>query len=329
MDKSGRLVRACFMVGLLATSGISSSDASVSQEELKRFTFTEYHMGIDARLVLYAKSQDLAERSARAAFDRIAALDTIMSDYRKDSELMKLCDRAGDGPIGVSKDLFRVLERAQLVSEQSNGAFDVTVGPLVAIWRQARRTAKLPSVTALHAARQLVNWRLMILDPDRRTVALQKPGMRLDLGGIAKGYAADEAQAVLKRFGIDRALVEMGGDIVVSGSPPSQNGWTIRVANAGKDKGPVDLQFTNCGVSTSGDTEQFTIIGGVQYSHVVDPRTGYALTNRVQSTVVSRTGFTTDPLSTALTVLSSRERPSFLKHYPRLRYYIKTLERPQ
>src|SRR5262249_17738235 len=155
-------------------------------------------------------------------------------------------------------DLFRVLQRAQEVAQRSGGAFDVTVGPLVALWRQARKTAVLPDPAALERARRLVGWKKLRLDERARTAQLTVRGMQLDLGGIAKGYADDEAQRVLKQHGITRALVELGGDIVVSGPPPGTEGWTIRVPNAGDEDGPAGapraLRFADRAISTSGDT---------------------------------------------------------------------------
>src|SRR5687768_16490473 len=141
MDKAKRLL---LIIGCLLMWGVSSSDASLRPEELIRFTFTEYHMGIDARVVVYAKDQTTAEKACRAAFDRVAALDTIMSDYRRDSELNQLCAKAGGSAVAVSGDLYKVLRRAEEVSKRSDGAFDVTVGPLIALWRAARRTGVLP-----------------------------------------------------------------------------------------------------------------------------------------------------------------------------------------
>lgn len=278
-------------------------------------------MGIDARIVVYAKDQTTAENACSAAFKRIAELDTIMSDYRVDSELNNLCAKPFGKPVSVSRDLFVVLRRAEEVSRRSEGAFDVTVGPLIKIWRKARKTGVLPLAPEVEAARQLVGWQNVVLDSRARTVTFKIPGIKLDLGGIAKGYADDQAQIVLKKCGIDRALIEMGGDIVVTGPPPGTKGWKIQVPNAG-----ADMLFSHCAISTSGDTEQFTVIGGVQYSHVVDPRTGWALTNRVQSTIIARDGLTTDPLSTALTVLGDEDRARFLKWYPKTKSFMKSLK---
>ncbi len=279
-------------------------------------------MGIDARIEVYAKDRAAAESACGEAFERIAALDSIMSDYRKDSELMQLCAKAGGPPVIVSADLFRVFVKAQEMSRRSGGTFDITVGPLVQLWRKARKSAKMPLPAEIAAARRLAGWRKLTLDPGSRSVRLAVPGMKLDLGGIAKGYADDEAQAVLRRHGITRALIEMGGDIVVTGPPPGQSGWNIRIPNADRGKGPKDYRLANCAISTSGDTEQFVIIGGRRYSHVVDPRTGMALSSRVQATVIARDGLTSDPLSKPLTFLGPRARARLLRLYPGSREFI-------
>lgn len=282
-------------------------------------------MGVDARLVVYAPDLPAAERACEAAFSRIAALDTIMSDYRRGSELNRLCARAGGAPVPVSPELYRVLERAGEISRQSGGAFDPTAGPLIALWRAARKNGRLPDQKELDRARRLVGWGKVRLDPSARTVRLALPGMKLDLGGIAKGHAADEAQRVLRAHGVDRALVQLGGDLVVSGAPPGTDGWRVRVPNADEGAGPRDLAFVHRAVSTSGDTEQFAVIGGRRYSHVVDPRTGRALTNRVQVTVTAADGLTADPVSTAVSVLGEEEGHRLLRRYPGCEAFIRVL----
>ncbi len=306
----------------------SLSFSIAAPQGLTRFTYTEYHMGIDARLVVYARNQADAEKACIAAFARIAELDSIMSDYRRDSELMRLCEKFGGPPIRVSTDLFVVLLRAQVVSRQSGGAFDITVGPLVALWRKARKSGVLPDPAEIERARKLVGWRKVKVDEHFRTVRLTTSGMKLDLGGIAKGYAGDEAQKVLRKHGITRALVEMGGDIVVSGPPPETEGWTIRAPNAGTDQTQADLRVKECAISTSGDTEQFVVIGGKRYSHIVDPRTGWALTNRVQVTLIAPNGLTSDPLTKAVIMLCEKERNKLLRAYPGVKAYVRVLPGP-
>ncbi len=282
-------------------------------------------MGVDARLVVYAPDKPTAENACAAAFKRIAALDSIMSDYRRDSELMRLCARAGGPPVRVSPDLFTVLERAQQVAERTGGAFDVTAGPLIRLWRAARKAAVLPKPDELRRARSLVGWRKLRLDPRARTAQLTVRGMQLDLGGIAKGYAADAAQSVLREYGVTSALVELGGDIVVSGPPPGTDGWTIRVPNAEQGTEAGGMRFAGCAISSSGDTEQSTVIGGKRYSHVVDPRTGQALTSRVQVTLTAPDGLTSDPLSTALTVMGGRSYRKLLDEYPGTQAFVRVL----
>lgn len=318
-----KLVAILIFMGCSLASNHTVANAVPPKAALSRFTFVQYHMGVDARLVVYAKDKTSAETACIAAFARIATLDGIMSDYRKDSELMKLCDKAGSAPVHVSPDLFKVLKRGKEVSRLSNGAFDMTVGPLVALWRQSRKTTTLPDPVRLSAALKLVGWKKVILNDRSQTVKLISPGMKLDLGGIAKGYACDEAQKVLRKHGITKALVEMGGDIVVTDPPPGKKGWVIRVPNAEKGASHVEMPFANKAVSSSGDTEQFVEIDGVRYSHVVDPRTGKALTNRVQVTVIAPNGLTSDPLTKTLCVLPKREGMKVVRHYRGTKAYVR------
>jgi thiamine biosynthesis lipoprotein len=290
---------------------------------LTRFQYTQLHMGMQVRMVVYAPDEATAERACEAAFARFAELDDIMSDYRASSELMRLCAQAGGPPVKVSRDLFTVLRRAREVAQRSGGAFDVTIGPVVALWRRARKTRVFPAADELEGVRALVGWEKVRLDPKNRTVQLLVPGMKLDLGGIGKGYADDCAQAVLKRHGVTRALVEAGGDIVVSGPPPGRDGWQIEVANAGTESKTRILSFANCAVSTSGDTEQYVEFDGKRYSHIVDPRTGLGLTDRIAVTIVARDGLTSDSLSTAISVLGEEKGRALLKSYSGATAYIR------
>jgi thiamine biosynthesis lipoprotein len=262
-------------------------------------------MGTRFKIILYAPDEPTANRAAKAAFARIADLDGIMSDYRSTSELMTLCQKSGGEPVHVNDDLFRVLSRAQEVSKLSDGAFDVTVGPVVRLWRRARRTHELPDVKELEQARQLVGYKNVRLDDKNQTVQLVKAGMRLDLGGIGKGYAADAALAILKEHAVTRALVAAGGDIAVSGPPPQEEGWTIGIAPLRNPDAKPDryLILHDAAVSTSSDAEQYFDIGGKRYSHIVDPRTGMGLVNRLSVTVVAPKGLIADPLTKVVSVL--------------------------
>jgi thiamine biosynthesis lipoprotein len=265
-------------------------------------------MGSEFKVVLYTSDETIARSASRAAFARIGALDRALSDYQPESELMQLCGRAGGPPVPVSADLFEVLDRAQTMYRRSEGAFDVTVGPVVRLWRRARRDRKMPDAELLGRARALVGGDDVRLDPKARTVELSKPGMKLDLGGIAKGYACGEAIAVLRQNGVRSALVAGSGDIVVSGPPPGAPGWTIGIGPLEAPTAPPRqfLRLTDAAVSTAGDAERFVEIDGRRYSHIVDPRTGRGVVDRASVTVVARDGATADSLDTAAYVLGPR-----------------------
>jgi thiamine biosynthesis lipoprotein len=279
-------------------------------------------MGVQVRLLVYAPSEVAAERACTAAYARVAALEDVFSDYRPTSELMRLCAKAGGVPVRVSDELLFVLQRAQELSKRSDGAFDVTVGPYVQLWREARKTGKLPSPEALAAARDKIGWRLVRVHPDRKTVRLAAAGMKLDPGGIAKGYAGDEAIRVLREHGINSALFEAGGDIVVSDAPPGERGWKIELP----ENAPAEqrtLTLFRAAVSTSGDTEQFVEIDGMRYSHVVDPRTGIGLSDRVAATVIAKDGITSDSLSTAACVLGPEKGQELVNIYDGAKAFIR------
>lgn len=303
---------------------ISSAAAYAAADPLPRFEYDEIAMGVRARIVVYAP-EEKAVKACRTAYDRIAVLEEIMSDYRPDSEIMRLCAKAGGPAVSVSKDLLYILSVSQKLSQKSNGAFDVTVGPLVKLWRKARKSGVIPADDEIKAAQSKVGWKKLHIDSKSSKVRLDVSGMQLDLGGIAKGYACDEAMKVLKANGICSALIEMGGDIVVSNSPPGKSGWEIEVANA-PDPAKRQMILSNAAVSSSGDTEQYVEINGKRYSHIVDPKTGLGLTERIAVTVVAQNGTTSDGLSTAISVMGEGHSCSWGKFYPGVKVYIRRPE---
>ena len=285
-------------------------------------------MGTEARIVLYARSRAGAEDAAQAAFARIAALDATLSDYRKTSELLAVLMRGERVPVRVSDDLFAVLRASLALSEETNGAFDVTVGALTSLRRDtgARTMRGVRETTQLTPCEALsrVGWKYVVLDTVEHTVAFRLSGIRLDVGGIAKGYAADEALEVLRAHDIDRALVSIGGDLVAGRAPPDATGWRVDVAGA--DSAHASITIENRAVSSSGDTEQHVDSAGVRYSHVVDPRTGQPLTSRIAATVIAATGMEADGWATAATVLSDTARARFVAAHPEATFHIRTIE---
>ncbi len=286
---------------------------------LRRFEFTQMEMAVTVKIVLYYADAETATAAAKDAFSRVHALNGILSDYDPESELRRLCDTAGEGKaIHVSPELWKVLEHAQQVAQRSGGTFDVTVGPVVRLWRRARRQKELPSPEALRQARDLVGYKLVRLDSAHQTVELLKKGMRIDLGGIAKGYAMDEALAVLQRHGITRALVEAGGDMRLGDPPPGRAGWRVGIPPLDNPQGaPLSyLELSRVAVSTSGDVVQFVEIAGKRYSHIVDPRTGMALTDHCRVMVVGPTGMAADAISKAVGVLGPEKGLQLIDKIP-------------
>ena len=295
-----------FLVGLAVLAG-AALDAGTSnaarRSPLRRFDFSLARMGTTFNIVLYHADEEEASKAAMAAFSRVERLEAIFSDFREDSENRRLCRFGAGMPTAVSPELFFVLQNSLRFSELSGGAFDVTIGPVVQAWREARRAGRAPDPARLAEATRSTGSQYVILDSEQRTVHLLMPNMRLDFGGIAKGYAADEALRVLKSHGIRMALVDGGGDISIGSAPPGQAGWRIEVKNGVGDPGErVSLVLHDRGVATSGDSFQFLDSGGARYSHIVDPANGVALRNSPGVTVVARDAMTADALATALSV---------------------------
>lgn len=272
-------------------------------------------MGTAFRIVVHADDERRIEDAMRAAFARIAGLDAAMTDYDRSSELSQLSVVAVDAPVEVSADLFAVLDLAARVSMLSRGAFDVTVGPAMGLWRRARRQGELPTEARLAAARAAMGTGLIELDPAKRTVRLARPGMRLDLGGIAKGYAAQKAFEVLEAHGCPCALVDAGGDVVCGDASPGADGWAIGLTSLGGEP-DATIRVSRASVATSGDLFRFLEIDGVRYSHVLDPRTGIGVVGRRQATVLAPDGALADALASVACVLEPHEALRVIARWP-------------
>ncbi|MDA1014258.1 MAG: FAD:protein FMN transferase [Planctomycetota bacterium] len=301
-------------------------DANHADEKLTRYSTSQPHMGAVVTITCFAPDSKVALAATTAAFQRIEALNSVMSDYDPSSELMRLCINSKPGQqVTLSRDLATVLDASLRMSRDSEGAFDVSVGPIVRLWRRARRRKEFPPSDLLATARASIGYQAIQLDSKNLTVSLSKPNMRLDLGGIAKGYAADEALKVLRAHGIDRALVDAGGDLSVGDPPPEKAGWVIGVqelraeTQAPEVKTPNTKPATskakqysqrilvrNCGVATSGDAFQFVVLNGKRYSHIVDPRTGIALERSSSVTVIAPNGMQADALASAVSVMGPK-----------------------
>ena len=285
---------------------------------LIRLEAVEPHMGTLVRITVYARSDEEARRAFRAGFDRIAALDETLSDYRPESELSQIARRAIGRAVHVSDDLFTVLQASQRLAEETNGAFDVTQGPVVRLWREARKTGRVPSEDALKEAAARSGFRHLHLDARVRSVTVDIPGMALDVGANGKGYAASEALKAIGRCGIRSALVAISGDLAFSDAPPGQRGWRVQVHAEDPDAIGVSsvLELANAAVSTSGNAEQHLDANGQRYSHVIDPSSRMGLVNDLTVTVVASHGLEADGLDTAASVLGPERGLSLIESHP-------------
>lgn len=266
-------------------------------------------MGVPFRMVFYAPDEPAAKAASEAAFARVQQLNDILSDYDTDSELSRLSQTAGQGKaVPVSDDLWRMLERSQQLAQETGGAFDITCGPIVSLWRKARRVKELPEPAKLEEARRAVGFDKVRLNKSARTAELLVPYMRLDMGSIAKGYAVDEALRVLRAHGIRSALVGAAGDLAVSDAPPGTNGWRIQLAPLDVSNAPPAefVLLRNRALATSGDLFQHVEINGVRYSHIVNPHTGIGMTDHSLVMTIAADCTTANSLSTTVSVLGPK-----------------------
>ena len=283
--------------------------AAAIEPPLKRVVERRVVMGVEGRITVYAPSEAEARNAMRQAFLRIEAIEQSISSWRPGSAARTLCGRVGE-TVRLDPDLFAVLARSKWWRDRSDGAFDPTVGPLVDAWRTARQEGARPDDERLSEAKARSGWKHLRLDLGARTARVTIDGMRFDFGGIGKGYAADQALVVLRANGLGSAMVELGGDLVVGDPPPGRDGWTVAIETVPGDDDEI-IELANGAVATSGDVEQFVEIDGVRFSHLLDPKTGLGLRDRVQVTAVvaggTSPGTDADALASAASILAADE----------------------
>lgn len=260
-------------------------------------------MGTLVRIVVYAADSHTARAALSAGFNRIRELDQVLSDYRSDSELSRVRHAPAAQPVPISDDLFAVLKVAQDVAMTTNGAYDVTLGPVTRLWRSARRTRTLPAEDELADAAARTGFTKLTLDAVSRTATMEVPGMVLDAGGIGKGHAASEALGAMTRLGVASALVAVSGDIAFSAPPPGQRGWRIDLPGVSNSTSRERLELKHAAVSTSGPERQFVAVDDVRYSHIINPADHMGLRRDLTVTVIAPTGGEADALATAVSVL--------------------------
>ena len=284
----------------------------------QRFSFTAPKMGSPFTIVLYSTDSLQATHLAKQCFNLVDSFNLIFSDYTDSSELGKLNATAGINAVGIkiSPDLYEIVMLSKNAYDKSKGAFDITIGPLVKLWRKARKTKQFPDKAMVKSILRFTGFNKLIIDTINKKITFSMPGMQLDFGGIAKGWIAQKVINFLNTQQVNHALVNAGGDIAMSYGPPGSNGWNVGV-NVPETKDellPETLLLQNKAVATSGDAYQFIENEGKKYSHITDPRTGYGITSQRNVTVIAADGATADWLATACSILPIKKAKKLAAH---------------
>lgn len=281
---------------------------------LKTVQKTETVMGTKVSITVVAKTAEEGEAAIDAALAEVRRLDEMMSLYKDDSEITRVNMAAGKKPVKVSPEMIEVVEAARKISELTDGAFDVTVGPLVVLWQMRLKEGNGPTDEEIRRILAFVGHQHIIIDKQSSTLFLKKPNMIMDFGGVAKGYAADKAAEVLKRRGIENAIVALAGDIRVMGHRTDNSPWRIGVQHPrAPDENLTVLELSDKSISTSGDYERFAIKGAKRYHHILDPRTGKPSEGMESLTITGDRGEVIDPLTTALFILGPEKGMKIVK----------------
>jgi thiamine biosynthesis lipoprotein ApbE len=288
-----------------------------------------YVMGTVLEFKLYCEDKEFCNNAISDAYSEVKRLDDMLSDYKDDSKLAEVNSHAGMGKIGVPSEFVELTERSIFFSTLTDGAFDITVGKLMKLWRSAQRKNTIPHSGAIgKTLSECVGYQKIMLNAQKNQIELGSRCISIDFGGIGKGYAVDRAVRVLRGKGIKSGLINFSGKLYAIGAPPGEKGWSIGVQHP-RSKGEVLtlIKVKDMGVSTSGDYERYFEINGKRFSHILDPRTGYPVETVPSATVIAGNATDADALSTAISVMGKDESLESLAKFDRAGVMIVTLER--
>ena len=278
-------------------------------------------MGTLAQIIAVAPDSETGRKGVDAAFEQLQRVEELMSAYKNTSEVVNINRNAYKNAVKVSKDTFEVLQRSVRFSRLTDGAFDITVGPLIALWRSAGEANSLPSDAELQQALSKVGYEKLILDANEMSVRFAVKGMRLDLGGIAKRYGIDKAAEAMQKCGAVGGLVDVGGDIRCFGtSPRNKKYWLVGLQDPnttettfGENQCSFVLKLKDAAVTTSGDYQRFVRIKGKRYSHIINPHSGYPCNELSSVTVITSGTADSDALSLAVSVMGREKGLKFIE----------------
>ena len=276
---------------------------------------------------LYGTDREMLPLVAEMAFNEVDRIDGLMSIYKRGSSVSFINRQAAKKPVVVGPELFEFLQRCLSFSHESEGAFDITILPLMRVWGFLDDEGRVPSVNELQKVLSRVGYQKLTLNSKQRTIEFEQDGMSLDLGGIAKGYAVDRVVSLLKEYQIERALVSAGGSTLFAlGTPPREKAWRVKIRDPVSPRDPnksaLTVRLKNQSLSVAGSYEQSFTIEGVTYSHIMNPRTGRPIDGLLSVAVVTESGLEGDVLDNILFVKGLKESKSYLMRYPTVEAYF-------
>jgi FAD:protein FMN transferase len=266
-------------------------------------------MNTVAKIVAIAPDEKVAQLSIDSAFKEIYRLEKLMNRYDPNSQLSKVNKLAAKEPVVIDEDLFDILQQSIRYSKLTDGAFDITVGPLVDLWKKCAEANSMPTDKQLDQVKKIIGYDKLILDANNFTVRFTTQGVSLDLGAIAKGFAADKATEEMKKRGASGGMVSIGGQIGCFGPTEQKDKWIIGIQNPAKleeSRIIAKLMLSDIAVSTSGNYERFYKIGGKRFSHIFNPATEKSTDELASVTIIAANGSLSDALATAVSVLGTK-----------------------
>ncbi len=299
-----------FMICLLLLSGCTKQDKMYKESRMVMDTL--------CTITVVSPSEEKAREAIKTGFARIKKLEQLLNFFSPESELTAINRASGSSPVKVNRETLEIIKKAVEIADYTNGAFDPTIGPVMKLWGFTNQPFEpsVPSENKIRDALRLVNYKKININTPKSEIFLEKKGMELDLGGIAKGYAADAAIEAIKAKGIKAALVAIAGDIKGFGLKPDMKPWKVGIQsprpadNKSKMKGEdifASLYLKDKAISTSGDYQRFFIKQGRRYHHILDPRVGYSVSDVISVSVIAPDGFMADGLSTGILVLGAEK----------------------
>lgn len=282
-------------------------------------------MGTIATITVYGIEEKKAKEVIDSAFKAMEKIEKLCSRFLPESDVSRINKSSGILPVPVSDETFEIVEKSIFYSKLTDGAFDITIAPIVELWQIGKKSQRIPSDSEIADTLNLVSYKEVLLNPQRKTIFLKKKGMKIDLGGVAKGYANDQAISTLKKFGVKQALIDFGGQISVLGKPHNKKNWRIGIQHPRElNRTIAAIEIKSGSVATSGDyMRYFTGADGIRYHHIFDPKTGKPAKSGCSSvTVVAPDGITADILSTSIFVLGPNKGLALVEKLPNVECLI-------